>query len=170
MIADPLPKLGWFVDAGASMITFQLEGTLHPRRALQSLAGSGVLRGVAVGPGTPVELLAPLLDDLELVLLVTIDPGWSGQDFDAHTGSRLAGVRRLIADRPTLLGIDGAVNQANLGEVAALGPDLIVSGSAVFDGPDPVGNARSMLEVVRASARMSASAPPASGHRGPSGA
>lgn len=150
MLDDPLAKLEWFVDAGASMITFHLEGTRHPRRALQSLAGSGVLRGVAIGPGMPIQALEPLIDDLELVLLVTIDPGWPGQRLDPHTAGRVAALRGLLGERRPLIGIDGAVNRANIGTLASLGADVVVSGSAIFEGADPAANARSMLEALRA--------------------
>ncbi len=150
MVHEPLGKLQSYVEAGASMITFHLESTEHPHRALASLAGSGVLRGVALNPGTPVAWVEPLLDDLELVLLLAIDPGWGGQGFAPATGRRLEAVRRLVGDRPVLTGIDGAVTSANIGEVAALGSDLIVSGSAVFKGSDTEAGARAMIESARA--------------------
>lgn len=148
MIEDPLPKLGSFVDAGASIVTFHLESTRHPHRALQYLAGSGVLRGVALNPGTPLGAVEPLLDDLELVLLLAIDPGWSGQAFSPSTVERIAAVRRLIGNRPVLVGVDGAITKANVGQVASLGPDLIVSGSAVFARGDTFDDARFMLDAA----------------------
>ncbi|HTW99828.1 MAG TPA: ribulose-phosphate 3-epimerase, partial [Acidimicrobiales bacterium] len=139
MVHEPLTKLESYVAAGASIITFHLESTEHPHRALASLATSGVLRGIALNPGTPVEWVEPLLDELDLVLLLAIDPGWAGQPFTPATGRRLEAVRRLAGDRPILVGIDGAVTRENIARVAALGSDLIVSGSAVFTGDTEAG-------------------------------
>jgi ribulose-phosphate 3-epimerase len=149
MIEDPLPKLGAFVDAGASMITFHVESTCHPHRALRSLANSGVLRGVALNPGTPLGVLEPLVDELEIVLLLAIDPGWGGQSFAPATGERLASVRRILGERAVLVGVDGAITKANVGYVASLRPDVIVSGSAVFAGGDTYADARFMVDAAR---------------------
>jgi ribulose-phosphate 3-epimerase len=150
MIDEPLAKLEAFVEAGASMLTFHLESTAHPHRALGALAGSGVLRGVALNPGTPVGAIGPLLDELELVVLLAIDPGWGGQGFLPSMPARVEEARGLIGGREILLGIDGAVTQANIGAVAALGPDVIVSGSAAFAGGDPAASTRDLIRSVRA--------------------
>ena len=113
----------------------------------------GILRGIAVSPGTPLEVLPPLLDDVDYVLLLAIDPGWGGQTFAPSTAARVARVRELIAasGRPILLGIDGGITKENIAAVAALGADVVVTGSAIFDGtPDVESNARLMrsrLEV-----------------------
>ena len=152
MVQEPLGKLGDYVDAGASILTFHLESTRYARRALVELAGSGVLRGVALNPGTPVSWIEPLLGDLELVLLLAIDPGWGGQRFAPSIEARLGALRRLLDGQRVLIGIDGAVTAANLSEVVGLGADLIVSGSAVFEGGDAEAGARSMLASAEASA------------------
>jgi len=155
MIAEPLEKVGAFVKAGADMITFQVESASNPHRILQVLGDAqnandparGMVRGIALSPGTPLDVLSPLLDDLDYVLLLAINPGWGGQRFASSTGTRLARVRELIAasGRPILLGVDGGVTKGNIAEVAALGPDVIVTGSAIFDGtPDVEANARFM--------------------------
>lgn len=155
MIDEPLEKVAAFVEAGADMITFQVESASNPHRVLQVLGDAqnatdparGIVRGVALCPGTPLEVLAPLLDDLDYVMLLAINPGWGGQKFARSTGARVARVRELIATsgRPILLGIDGGVTKANIALVAALGPDIVVTGSAIFDGsPDVEANARSM--------------------------
>jgi ribulose-phosphate 3-epimerase len=160
MIDDPLSKVDAFVAAGADMITFHLEGARQPHRVLQSLAGATtlrdparrVIRGVGLNPSTPVEALEPLLDDLEYVLVVAINPGWSGQSFLPSTDARIERVRRLIdaAGRPILVGVDGGVTRANIDHVASLGADIVVSGSAIFDGKDVAANAAFMLDRVRA--------------------
>jgi len=155
MIDEPLDKLGPFVKAGADMITFQVESASNPHRVLQVLGdaanandpGRGILRGIAISPGTPLEVLPPLLEELDYVMLLAINPGWGGQQFLPSTSARLARVRDFVAasGRPILLGIDGGVTRANVAQVAALGADVIVTGSAIFDGtPDVDANARFM--------------------------
>ena len=125
--------------------------------------GSGTpLRGVALLPSTPIGSLEPLLDLVDYVLIVAIDPGWGGQSFQPSTARRVDAARTLIAGvgRRVLLGVDGGVTRANFDHVLALGPDIVVTGSAVFDGTDAAANARSMLE--RAAAAGVTRAPSAS--------
>jgi ribulose-phosphate 3-epimerase len=122
---------------------------------LQSLAGTGIIRGIALNPGTPLETVKPLLDQLELIFLLAINPGWGGQKFLPSTEGRLAEARELIDDREILLEVDGGITKDNIGHVATLGADLIVSGSAIYDGAAPLDNARYMLDAVRqASAKI----------------
>jgi ribulose-phosphate 3-epimerase len=145
MIADPLDKVGAYVDAGADMLTFHIEATRHPHRVLQAL-GSAVTRGIALNPGTPVEVVEPLLDDVELVLVLAVNPGWGGQRFAANTQRRVAAVRELV-DRnksSVMVGVDGGVTRDNIRSIAAMGVDLIVAGSAVFDGGDAIANLRQL--------------------------
>jgi len=149
MIEDPLDKVGAYVDAGADMLTFHVEATRHPHRVLQAL-GSSVTRGIALNPGTPVEVLEPLLDDVELVLVLAVNPGWGGQRFAPNTRRRLAAVREMIdrSGRDVMLGVDGGVSRENANSIAAMGVDLIVAGSAVFDGGDAVANLRQLRAGV----------------------
>lgn len=146
MIEEPLEKVRAYVDAGASVITFQVEATRHPHRVLQ-LLGPAVTRGVALNPGTPVAAIEPLLDDLDLVLMLAVDPGWGGQRFAANTERRLAHARDLIerSGRPVMLGVDGGVTRDNAASIAAMGVDVIVAGSAVFDGGDAAANLEKLL-------------------------
>jgi ribulose-phosphate 3-epimerase len=145
MIEDPLEKVRAYVDAGAGMLTFHIEATRHPYRILQ-LLGSSVTRGIALNPGTPVVAVEPLLDEVELVLVLAVNPGWGGQRFAPGTERRLAAVRTLIdrSGRNVMLGVDGGVTRENVGSIAAMGVDLIVAGSAVFDGGDAAANLRQL--------------------------
>jgi ribulose-phosphate 3-epimerase len=149
MIDEPLEKLEAFAEAGAGILTFHVEATRHPHRVLQALAGTGVVRGVALNPGTPLAAVEPLLDDLELILILAVNPGWPGQRFLETTGERLAAARALTRDREIALGVDGGVTRANAARVASLEPDLVVAGSAVFDGGDATENARLLLDALR---------------------
>ncbi len=149
MIDEPLDKVRAYVDAGASTLTFQVEATRHPHRVLQAL-GSTVTRGVAINPGTPVTAIEPLLDSLELVLVLAVNPGWSGQRFIPATERRLREARELIerSGRDVKLAVDGGVTRENAGRIAAMGVDVIVAGSAVFDGGDAGANLESLLAGV----------------------
>jgi ribulose-phosphate 3-epimerase len=149
MIDEPLDKVRAYVEAGASTLTFQVEATRHPHRVLQAL-GSTVTRGVAINPGTPVTAIEPLLDELELVLVLAVNPGWGGQRFIPATERRLHEARELIgrSGRDVKLAVDGGVTRENAGRIAAMGVDMIVAGSAVFDGGDPGANLESLLAGV----------------------
>jgi len=149
MVDEPVDKLQAYVDAGAGIVTCHVESTRHPHRVLQSLAGTGVVRGIALNPGTPLEVVEPLIDDLELLLLQAINPGWSGQKFIPGTERRVAAARELIGGRDVVLGVDGGVTKANIGQVASLRADLVVSGSAIFDGASPADNLACMMEALR---------------------
>jgi ribulose-phosphate 3-epimerase len=153
MIEEPLEKVRAYVDAGADMLTFHVEATRHPHRVLQAL-GKSVKRGIALNPGTPVTTVEPLLDEVELVLVLAVNPGWGGQRFAPGTERRLGAVRELIdrSGRTVMLGVDGGVTHENVGSIAAMGVDVIVAGSAVFDGGDAAAN----LRQLRASASRAA--------------
>ena len=164
MVHEPLVKLPAFVAAGADIITVHVEAAVHIHRVLQRLGGMehsagpgrGIVRGLALNPGTPLEWLTPpLLDEVEMISLLAVDPGWSGQKFAPTTLERVARVKRIVAasGRDILVGVDGGITRDNIAEVAAAGPDLISAGSAVFDGGGDSGaaeaNARFVLEAVR---------------------
>lgn len=163
MIEEPLEKVADYVAAGADIVTIHPEACSHVHRVLQKLrtftnvnnAERGIVRGVALNPGTPVEALEPLLDEVELLVLLGVNPGWGGQKYIPSTTCRIARARRLIVDsgREIILGVDGGITKENIAEVAATGADLIVTGSAVFDGKTPEANARFMLEAVVKAAR-----------------
>jgi ribulose-phosphate 3-epimerase len=111
----------------------------------------GLVRGIGVNPGTPLAAVEPLLDEVEMILLLAVNPGWGGQEFIPSTVGRIARAKEMIAasGREILLCVDGAITRDNVGQVASLGVDLIVSGSAVFDGKSPADNARFMLQAAR---------------------
>jgi ribulose-phosphate 3-epimerase len=164
LVDDPLSKIDTFVAAGADMVTFHVEGASQPHRVLQALGKAtnandparGIVRGVALNPSTPVGAIEPLLDEVDYVLVLAINPGWGGQGFLPSTGRRIEEARRLIeaSGHPIALGVDGGVTRDNIAAVAALGADVIVSGSAIFDGSAAVAaNAAAMLATVRAAGR-----------------
>ena len=158
LIDEPLNKLESYVAAGADMITVQVESSRHIHRALQALGqmvnvndpDRGILRGLALNPGTPLEVISPLIDELEMVFLLAVNPGWSGQKFIPSTRPRLARLRQMIRDanRDILVGIDGGITRKNIADVAQMDADIIVTGSAVFDGKAPFENAEFMMSAL----------------------
>jgi ribulose-phosphate 3-epimerase len=154
MIEEPLEKVRAYVDAGADVLTFHVEATQHPLGVLRVLE-SAVARGIALNPGTPIDVVEPLLDDVELVLILAVMPGLSGQRFAPGTEARLAAVRDLIDrnGKHVLLAVDGGVTRENAASIAAMGVDLIVAGSAVFDGGDAAANLRQLRAGVAGGAR-----------------
>jgi len=158
MIAEPLGKVAEYVAAGADIITFHPDASTHPHRVLQEMgkmenandAGRGLIRGVALNPGSPLQVLEPLLDGLEMVLLLAVNPGWGGQQFAKSTFSRIERVKEMIRNsgREILLCVDGGITRNNIAEIVRTGTDLIVAGSAIFDGKAPRENAEFMLSAV----------------------
>lgn len=158
LIDEPLDKLESYVAAGADMITVQVESSRHIHRVLQSLGqmsnvndpDRGILRGIALNPGTPLEVVSPLIDEVEMVFLLAVNPGWRGQKFTLSTGPRLARLKQMIhdANKDILIGIDGGVTRKNVADVARMNADIIVAGSAVFDGKTPLENARFMISAL----------------------
>jgi ribulose-phosphate 3-epimerase len=158
LVDEPLRFLPDVVSAGAAVVTVHAESTRHPHRALQELtalaaaAGRPVTRGIAINPGTPVQAVEPLLELADLVLLLAVNPGWPGQAPAASTARRVAAARELArtADHPVLVGVDGGLTRANAAQMAGWGADLLVSGSAIFDGQDASANLAAILTAVGA--------------------
>ncbi len=159
MIQDPLEKVDAYVAAGADVITVHVESGSHIHRVFQKLGemsnandpARGLVRGVALNPGTPLTVLEPLLDEVELIMFLGINPGWSGQAFIPSTLSKIEKVQGMIAEveRDILVGVDGGIKRDNIADFATAGVDIVVTGSAVFDGKNPVENAEFMLANLR---------------------
>lgn len=159
MIADPLEKVKDFVAAGADIITVHVESCRHIHRVLQIMGSMinandperGLIRGVAVNPGTPLEAIEPLLEEAELVLLLAVNPGWGGQSFIPATNDRIARVKQMVSEagHDILLAVDGGVTRSNISEIAKTGVDIVVAGSAVFDGKAPEENVKLMLAALQ---------------------
>lgn len=161
MIEEPLEKVNSYVKAGADIVTVHVESCVHIHRVLQHLEkmtnavdpARGLVRGIALNPGTPLSVLESLIDDLEMITLLAVNPGWGGQSFLHSTYSRISQVKQMIekSGRRIALCVDGGITKQNIGEVAATGVDLVVTGSAVFDGIAPLENANFMLHALRSS-------------------
>jgi len=154
MIAPVDPYIEAFAQAGADILTAHLEAGPHIHRTLQAIRAAGCKAGLALNPGTPAEAAAPLLDMVDLVCVMTVNPGFGGQSFLDLTG-KVRTLRALIGDRPVHIEIDGGVTPDTAPLVAAAGADVLVAGSAVFKGgsvsdPAPYGtNIRAIREAAQ---------------------
>ena len=137
MIAPVDPYLAAFASAGADIITVHAEAGPHLHRTLQAIRALGVKAGVAINPGTPVSALEPVLDDVDLVLVMSVNPGFGGQSFIPSTLPRLRQARALIGNRPIDLEVDGGISPDNARAIAEAGANVFVAGSSVYGGNDP---------------------------------
>jgi ribulose-phosphate 3-epimerase len=134
MIAPVDPYLEAFASAGADVITVHAEAGQHLDRSLQAIRGLGKKAGVAICPATSEQVLAHVLDRVDLILVMTVNPGFGGQSFIGSQLEKIRRVRAMIGHRPIRLEVDGGVNVDTAVQVAAAGADTIVAGSAVFRG------------------------------------
>lgn len=123
--------------AGADVITAHVEAGPHAHRTMQAIRGAGAKAGLALNPGTPAEAAAPLLDDVDLVLVMTVNPGFGGQRFLEGQMAKVRALRAMIGDRPVHVQVDGGIDPVTAGLAAAAGADVLVAGSAVFRGGSP---------------------------------
>ena len=134
MIAPVDPFLEAFVDAGADIITVHPEANPHLDRTLQRIKALGKKAGVALNPATPEDAIAYVLDRLDLVLLMTVNPGFGGQSFIPAVVEKIRRVKAMIGSRPVDIEVDGGIGPDTAGLVAAAGANVLVAGSAVFEG------------------------------------
>ena len=135
MIAAPERQIEDFAKAGADSITFHEEATPHANRTLHAIRELGCLAGVALNPGTPVEAVSELRGHADVVLCMTVNPGWGGQSFIAGSPDKVERLRPLVGE--ARIEVDGGIDAATAGPVAAAGASLFVAGSAVFGADDP---------------------------------
>jgi ribulose-phosphate 3-epimerase len=139
LMAKPVDRLiPDFAKAGASMITFHVEASDHVDRTLQLIKECGCKAGVVINPATSLSHLDYIMDKVDLILLMSVNPGFGGQSFISHTLDKLRAVRKMIDEsgRDIRLEIDGGVKINNIREIAEAGADMFVAGSAIFDQPD----------------------------------
>jgi ribulose-phosphate 3-epimerase len=134
MIAPVDVYLEAYASAGADIITAHVEAGPHIHRTLQAIRGLGKKAGVALNPGTPVEAVAELLDMVDMVCVMTVNPGFGGQSFLSSQLPKIERLRQLIGDRPVHIEIDGGITTATAPLVTKVGADVLVAGSAVFKG------------------------------------
>ena len=126
-----------FAKAGADIITVHAEATTHLDRSLQAIRDLGKKAGVALNPSTPETLIEYVLDRLDLILVMTVNPGFGGQAFISPVVEKIARIKRMIGDRPIHIEVDGGITPQTAPLVAAAGADVLVAGSAIFKGGTP---------------------------------
>lgn len=141
MIQQPERYVEQFIEAGADLVTVHWEATPHVHRAVQQIAQAGARAGVALNPATPIEVLTDLLDDVSLVLLMSVNPGFGGQAFISRTLDKIQRLRHEICarDLDVTIEVDGGINPTTAPSVLQAGADWLVAGSAIFrhdDGPE----------------------------------
>jgi len=154
MIAPVDPYIDAFAKAGADVISAHMEAGPHIHRTLQAIRGAGCKAGLALNPGTGIDAVAHLLDMVDLICVMTVNPGFSGQKFIHSQIDKVRSLRAMIGDRPVHIEIDGGVTPETAPLVTAAGADVLVAGSAVFKGgsvtnPAPYG---ANIRAIRAAA------------------
>jgi ribulose-phosphate 3-epimerase len=141
MIQNPEKYIKQFKQAGADLITIHYEGNLHLDMLINQIKSEGIKVGVALNPATPVDVLEPVLDLLDLVLVMSVNPGFGGQKFIPYTLNKVHKLRTMIDISPSdiRLQVDGGVNKDNAASIIKAGADCLVAGSAVFNDADPLG-------------------------------
>ena len=138
LMVEPVDSLiGMFADAGASVISFHPDASVHVDRSLQLIRDSGCQAGLVFNPASALDPLRHVMDKVDLVLLMSVNPGFGGQSFIPSTLNKLREARSLIDESglPIRLEVDGGVGSANIAEIAAAGADTFVAGSAIFNQP-----------------------------------
>jgi ribulose-phosphate 3-epimerase len=153
MIAPCDPYLEAFAKAGADIITVHVEATPHIHRSLQAIRTLGKKAGVTLNPGTPVEAIAPVIDLVDLVLVMSVNPGFGGQAFIAYAADKIASIAALAGGRAIDIEVDGGVTPEHAATVARAGANVLVAGSAVFKGGKP-DSYRSNIAAIRRAAAM----------------
>ncbi|MEP7240945.1 MAG: ribulose-phosphate 3-epimerase [Devosia sp.] len=136
MIAPADPYIAAFAKAGADGITVHAEAGPHLHRSLQAIRAEGKRAGVAINPATPVSAIEPVIDDLDLILVMSVNPGFGGQSFIPEVLAKIRQARALIGGRAIDLEVDGGINPKTAAEVAKAGANVLVAGSDIFAGND----------------------------------
>ena len=150
MIMDPARYITEFKDCGADILTVHYEACTHLNRTLSAIRDEGMKCGVALNPHTPVSMLEDIVQMCDMVLLMSVNPGFGGQKFIENTYSKIGQLRELCNRKnpQCLIEIDGGVNQKNAGQLYAAGADVLVAGNAVFSSDSPLDTIRKIKECL----------------------
>ena len=147
MVERPERHVAAFAEAGADSITVHYEATPHVHYALQAVREAGCATGLALNPGTPAEVVRDLTEEADMVLCMTVNPGWGGQDFLERSLDRLRRIRALIGPEKALE-VDGGIDQHTAPRCAQAGATVFVAGTAVFGAPDPQAAVRAIVDAT----------------------
>ena len=140
MVTDPDRYLTQFKEAGADVLTVHFEACIHLHRTVQAIKALGLKAGVAINPHTSVNLLTDIISDLDLVLIMSVNPGFGGQKFIENTYHKIAALREIIraTKSKAMIEVDGGVDMNNYKKLIDAGANVLVAGNTVFSSPDPV--------------------------------
>jgi ribulose-phosphate 3-epimerase len=156
MIAPADPYLSAFAKAGADIITVHSEAGPHLHRSLQAIRAEGKKAGVAINPATPVSAVEHVIGDIDLLLVMSVNPGFGGQRFIPDALTKLRQARALIGNRPIDLEVDGGIGPKNAGEVAQAGADVLVAGNSIYAGNDSATYAERIAAIRSAAESVTA--------------
>ena len=150
MIENPDQYIPAFAEAGASWISVQLEASVHLNRSVQLIRQCGAKPGVVLNPSTPIEALEWIIEDIDYVLIMSVNPGFGGQAFITNSLDKVKKLRQLIESKnlSTLIQIDGGVNENTIADIAAAGVDIFVAGSAIFGSDNYQKTIKSFREKI----------------------
>jgi ribulose-phosphate 3-epimerase len=150
MIVNPELYLEAFVKAGASIVTVHLEACTHLHRTLQEIKRLGASAGVAINPHTPIELLTEVLEEVDVVCVMSVNPGFGGQKFIENSYTKVANLKNMILKKGSkaLIEVDGGVSEKNAKRLLEAGADILVAGSFVFKAPDPIAAIASLKSIT----------------------
>lgn len=151
MISDPDRRFEAYLDAGADILTFHYEAQLHAHRTIYAIKDHGAMAAIAINPGTPACVLESLIDDVDMVLVMSVNPGFGGQSFIEKTYDKLRQVRRMAAEHGVtpLIEVDGGVGAGNAERIVRCGAGVLVAGSSVFKSDDPAAAIKELREAAR---------------------
>ncbi|NKI30372.1 ribulose-phosphate 3-epimerase [Croceivirga thetidis] len=150
MIVEPDRYIQTFADLGADILTVHYEACTHLHRTLQAIKAAGMKAGVALNPHTSVNLLTDTINDIDLVCLMSVNPGFGGQSFIENTYTKVADLKNIIISKKTdtLIEIDGGVTSANAKKLTQTGADVLVAGSSVFKSSNPTETIQSLKKEI----------------------
>ena len=150
MIVNPELYLEPLVKAGASIVTVHLEACTHLHRTLQEIKRLGASAGVALNPHTPIELLTEVLEEVDVVCVMSVNPGFGGQKFIENSYAKVANLKNMILKKGSkaLIEVDGGVSEQNARRLVEAGADILVAGSFVFKAPDPIAAIASLKSIT----------------------
>jgi len=138
MVEHPETQIESFAGAGADIITFHAEAAIHPHRILQAIKAAGCRAGICLNPGTPLSMVEELLDELDMIVIMSVNPGYGGQKFIPHSLDKIARLKAMLiqAGSKAEIEVDGGVTVDNCRALAEAGADVLVAGSAVYKAQD----------------------------------
>ncbi len=153
MIVEPEKYVDDFIKAGVNMISFHMDATIHSHRLVEHLKSNGIITGIAVNPATPINTLEEIIHYIDYVLIMSVNPGFSGQKFIPQVLRKIPKLKKLMEETgrtDIIIEIDGGINKDNIREISEMGVDIFVAGSSIFGAPDKKEAVKLLKERINA--------------------